>query len=57
MRNINYLILINFKIKTSSSKTFLNEPDVGYSNVVNMVSRGILERHVGCCNHGGTWDV
>ena len=26
-------------------------------DVVNMVSRGVLERHVGCCNHGATWGV
>ena len=28
-----------------------------FSDVVNMVSRGVLKRHVGCCNHGATWGV
>ena len=28
-----------------------------FLNVVNMVSRRVLERHVGCCNHGATWGV
>ena len=31
-----------------------NEHDAGGSNffiLVNMVSRGVLERHVGCCKH------
>ena len=61
MQNNNYLSLINFKVKTSLSETFLNEHDVGCSNlfldVVNMVSQGVLGRHVGCCNHGVTWAV
>ena len=26
-------------------------------DAVNMVSRGVLERHVECCNHGATWGV
>ena len=30
MRNNNYLSLINFKVKTLSSETFLNEPVVVY---------------------------
>ena len=28
-----------------------------FLDVVNMVSRGLLECHVGCCNHGATWGV
>ena len=54
MPNYNYLILIDFKVKTSSSETFLHELGV-FLDVVNMVSRQVLERHVGCCNHGATW--
>ena len=25
-----------------------------FLNFVNVVSRGVSERHVGCCNHGAT---
>ena len=62
MQNHNYLSLINFKIKFHRQRLFfyLNEHDVGCLNfldVVNMVSRGVLERHVGCCNHDSTWGV
>ena len=42
MRNNNHLSLINFKMKTSLSETFLTEHDARCSdflNVVNMVSR------------------
>ena len=28
-----------------------------FFDVENMVCRGVLERHVGCCNHGAKWDV
>ena len=28
-----------------------------FLDVVNMVSHGVLEGHVGCCNHGATWSV
>ena len=28
-----------------------------FLNVVNIVSYGMLERHVACCNHGATWGV
>ena len=57
----NYSGLINFEVKTLSSETFLKMNSVLYVqiffDVVNMVSRGVLERHVGCCNHGTTWGV
>ena len=26
-------------------------------DVVNMVSRGVLQRYIGCFNHGTTWIV
>ena len=51
----NYSGLINFKVKTSSSKTFKCELGVVCSHfldIVNMVSRGVLERYFGCCNYG-----
>ena len=61
MRNNYYLSLINFKVKTSSLETFFkNEHGIGCSifwDVVNMVLRGVLERHIGCCNHGATWGI
>ena len=28
-----------------------------FFNIINMVSRGVLERHVGCCNIDATWGV
>ena len=28
-----------------------------FLDVVNMVSRGVLEYHVGRCNHGAMWVV
>ena len=28
-----------------------------FLNIVNMVSYGVLERHVVCCNHGATSGV
>ena len=56
-----YSDLINFEVKTSSSETFFNIKSVLYvQNVlggVNMVSRGVLERYVVCCNDGVTTDV
>ena len=33
MRNYDYLSLINFKVKISSSETFLDEHDAGCSNI------------------------
>ena len=60
MRNNNYLSLINFKVKTSSSETFKMNWVLYvqfFFNVVNLVSRGVLERFVGYCNHGATWGV
>ena len=51
MRNNNYLSLINFKVKLHRQRLFfIKENDFGGSiflNVVNMVSRGLLESHVG----------
>ena len=60
MQNNNHLNQINFENKDFIVRDFLNEQDVGCSNffggdVVNMVSRGVLERHVGCCNHDAMW--
>ena len=40
MQNNNYLNLINFRVKTSLSETFLSEHGVGCSN------------SFGCCKHG-----
>ena len=61
MRNNNYLNLINFKVKNFIIRDFffLNEHSVGCSNFLDIVSmsRGVLERHVGCCNHDATWGV
>ena len=55
MQNYNCLNQMNFKVKTSSSETFLlNEHDLDvqiFLNVVNMVSSGELEHYVECCNH------
>ena len=61
MRNDNYLSLINFKLKLHRLRLFffIIEPDPGVSllfcNVVNVVTRGLLERHVGRYDHGATW--
>ena len=49
MGNNNYLSLINFKIKTSSSETFLKKMNTifnvqNFLNVANMVSRAVLKR-------------
>ena len=57
MRNNNYLSLINFKVKLYRQRLFLlmnTMFDVAknFVGVVNMVSRGVLERYVGCCNNG-----
>ena len=30
---------------------------VHFFDIVNMVSRGVLEHYVGCCNHGATLGV
>ena len=57
MRKNNYLSLINFKVKLRRRLFSINEYDVRGSiflHVVNTVVRGVLERHVGCCNHGAT---
>ena len=59
MRNNSYLSLINFKVKTSSSETIFKMNLVLYVqiflDVVNMELHRVLERHVGCCDHGTTW--
>ena len=46
MRNSNHLSLINFKVKTSSSDTFLNEHDV--VRVYN-TQHGVLTPHLTSC--------
>ena len=55
MQNNYHLSVINFNVKTSSSDRFFEINtmlDVKYFlNVVSMVSRGVLENYVECCNH------
>ena len=52
----NYSGLINFKVKIHHQRIKTNELGIVCSDclleVVNMVSRGVLERSAGCCNHG-----
>ena len=59
----NYLSLINFKVKIQCQRLlFLNKWtwrwrfNFFFLNVVNIVSRGVLECHVGSCDYGATWD-
>ena len=56
----NYSGLINFEVKTASLEIFKIELGVVCSNfldVVNMVTRWMLERNVGCCNHDAKFGV
>ena len=51
MRNNNYLSLINFKVKLHRQRLFFKLINTMlkvqfFFNVVNMVSRGVLERYV-----------
>ena len=52
---------MKFRSKNFILRDFLKyELDVVCSiflDIVNMVSRGVLERYVGGCNHGTRWGV
>ena len=46
-----YMLSINLKVKTSSSETFkkINSMlDIQFLDVINMVSRGVLQHHDVC---------
>ena len=53
--------LINFEVKTSPETFFIINSvlyvQILFLDVVNMVSREVLECHVGYCNHGATWGI
>ena len=59
MRNNNYWSLINFKGKLHRRRLKMNTMlDVQFfGDVVDIVSRRVLERHVGCCNHGSSSEL
>ena len=62
MQNNNSLSLNDFKAKLHRQRPLflINEHYVGFQIfvvVINMVSRGVFECHVGCYNHVASWRV